>query len=91
MIYIHKEGCTHKVVIRRNEQDIQKEVINIPIRSLLESITHGLIFFCYTKMNFQLTKIKDITTSNTTSSLGCFEKGNKYHMNDSRNLCHGAT
>ena len=41
MIPIHKEGCTHEIVTKRKEQDIHKEIINIPIRYLLESITLG--------------------------------------------------
>jgi hypothetical protein len=41
MISIHKEGCTHEIVTKRKEQDIHKEVINIPIRYLLESIALG--------------------------------------------------
>ena len=67
------------------EQDIQKEVINIPIRSLLESIAHGLILSYCISMNsththtHTHTHIKDITTHNKRSLLGCFEKGNKYH------------
>ena len=42
-------------------------------------------------MNSKHTTIKDITTSNKRSLLGCFEKGNKYHRNESRNSCHDAT
>ena len=41
MIYIYKEGYTHEIVTKRKEQDIHKEVINIPIKYLLESITLG--------------------------------------------------
>ena len=41
MISIHKEGYTHEIVTKRKEQDIHKEVINIPIRNFLESIAHG--------------------------------------------------
>ena len=42
-------------------------------------------------MNSKYTTIKDITTSNKRSLLGCFEKGNKYDKNESRNSCHDAT
>ena len=41
MISIHKEGCTHEIVAKMNEEVIPKEVINIPIRYLLEGIAHG--------------------------------------------------
>ena len=41
MISIHKEGYTHGIVTKRKEQDIQEEVIDIPIRYLLGSIAHG--------------------------------------------------
>ena len=37
------------------------------------------------------THIKDITTHNKRSLLGSFEKGNKYHKNESRKSCHDAT
>ena len=40
MISIHQEGYTHEIV-KRKEQDIHMEVINIPIRYLLEGIAHG--------------------------------------------------
>ena len=41
MLSIHKEGYIDEIVTKRKEQDIHKEVINIPIRYLLESIALG--------------------------------------------------
>ena len=91
MIYIHKEGCTHEMVTRRNKLDIQKEVINISMRSFAwKHSTWPNIFLLY-NMNFQHTNIKDIPASNKTSSFGCFEKANKYYKNESRDSCHDAT
>ena len=59
---IHKEACTYESY-KRKEQDILMVIINIPIRSLLESIALGLILSHCTLMKSTHTTIKGITSS----------------------------